>query len=104
MKVGETYEAHCPHSVAGACSTPNQYQTPFCDGVFCRDDIISLKPLNTWQMIGVQAQVFTIVNDEDYFYPSLFDGMSVDGEYGADVAKYTIHRLDCPNCLTTYSS
>ena len=89
MKVGETYEVHWPHSVAGACNTPNQYQTPFYDEVFCRDDIISLKPLNTWQKIGVQAQVFTIVNDEDYFYPSLFDGMRVDGEYGADVAKYT---------------
>ena len=57
MKVGETYEVHWPHSAAGACNTPNQYQTPFYDGVFCRDDIISLKPLNC-----VQAQVLIAKN------------------------------------------
>merc|ERR1711990_1134325 len=34
MMVGETYEVHWPHSSAGACGTPNQYQTPFYDGVF----------------------------------------------------------------------
>ena len=62
MKVGETYEVHWPHSAAGACGTPNQYQTPFYDGVFCNDGIISLSPLNTYQKIGVQAQVFTVVN------------------------------------------
>ena len=27
MEVGETYEVHWPHSAAGACGTPNQYQT-----------------------------------------------------------------------------
>merc|ERR1712085_125792 len=36
MHVGETYEVHWPHSAAGACGTPFQYQTPFYDGVFCR--------------------------------------------------------------------
>ena len=89
MKVGETYEVHWPHSAAGACGTPNQYQTPFYDGVFCTDGIISLKPLNTFQKIGVQAQVFTIVNDEDYYYPDLIRGMIVDGTRGQDIAKYT---------------
>ena len=34
-------------------------------------------------------QVFTIVNDEAYYYPDLIKGMVVDGEYGADIAKYT---------------
>merc|ERR1712159_113915 len=51
--------------------------------------IISLDPLNTFQKIGVQAQVFTIVNDESYYYPDLFRGMIVDGEYGKDIGKYT---------------
>merc|ERR1712050_801581 len=62
MHVGNTYEIHWPHSAAGACGTPNQYQTPFYDGVFCRDGIISLDPLNTYQKIGVQSQIYTIIN------------------------------------------
>jgi len=37
----------------------------------------------------VQAQVFTIVNDEDYYYPDLMRGMIVDGDYGAEITKYT---------------
>jgi len=89
MQVGETYELHWPHSAAGACGTPHQYQYPFYDGVFCRDGIISLDPLNTYQKIGVQAQVFAIVNDEAYYYPDLIRGMIVEGGKGADVAKYT---------------
>jgi hypothetical protein len=32
MRIGETYEVHWPHSAAGMCGTPNQYQTPFYDG------------------------------------------------------------------------
>merc|ERR1712242_619022 len=31
-------------------------------------------------MGGVQGQVFTIVNDEDYYYPELIRGMIVDSE------------------------
>jgi len=87
--VGETYEIHWPHSAAGACGTPNQYQTPFYDGVFCIDGILSLEPLNTFEKIGVQGQVFTIVNDENYYYPDLMRGMIIDGDYGQDIAYYT---------------
>merc|ERR1712187_175307 len=76
-------------SAAGACGTPHQYQTPFYDGVFCMPNIISLEPLNTFMKIGVQAQVFTIVNDESYYYPDLFRGMIVDGNFGKDMAYYT---------------
>merc|ERR1719453_1197103 len=89
MQVGKTYEVHWPHSAAGACGTPNQYQTPFYDGVFCNDGIISLDPLNTFEKIGVQAQVFTVINDEKYYYPDLMRGMIVDGDHGRDVAAYT---------------
>ena len=89
MTVGQTYEVHWPHSAAGACGTPNQYQTPFYDGVFCRDGIITLDPLNTYQKIGVQSQVYTIVNDEAYYYPDMMRGMIVDGDYGEDIAMYT---------------
>ena len=77
MRVGETYEVHWPHSAAGACGTPNQYQSPFYDGVFCRDGIITLDPLNTHETIGVQAQVFTLVNDETHYYPNMIQGMIV---------------------------
>merc|ERR1712217_433080 len=76
-------------SAAGACGTPHQYQSAFYDGVFCRDGIISLDPLNTYEKIGVQAQIFTIINDESYYYPDLIRGMIVDGDFGADMAKYT---------------
>jgi len=89
MHVGSTYEVHWPHSAAGACGTPNQFQTPFYDGVFCKGGIISLDPLNTFEKIGVQAQVFTIINDEAYYYPDLMRGMIVDGEMGSDIAMYT---------------
>jgi len=88
MLVGETYEVHWPHSSLGDCGTPNQYQEPFYDGVFCHTDrLVAGKGVH--EQIGVQAQVFTIVNDESYYYPDLIRGMIVDGEMGADVAKYT---------------
>jgi len=91
MHVGETYEVRWPHSAAGACGTPWQYQTPFYDGVFCRDLIISLSPLNTFLKIGVEGQVFTIINDESYYYPDLIRGMIVANgtDFGDDIAKYT---------------
>merc|ERR1712039_282684 len=69
MHVGETYEVHWPHSAAGACGTKWQYQTPFYDGVFCKDGIINiLTPLNTFKKIGVQSQTFVIVNTNDTKY------------------------------------
>jgi len=89
MHVGETYEIHWPHSAAGACGTKHQYQTPFYDGVFCHDGIITIAPLNTYEKIGVQAQIFTVVNDEAYYYPDLLKGMIVEGDKGQDIAKYT---------------
>ena len=58
-------------------------------GVFCRDGIISLSPLNTFEKIGVHAQVFTVVNDESYYYPDMIRGMIVDGEMGKYISKYT---------------
>jgi Delta carbonic anhydrase len=85
MEVGQTYEVHWPHSAGGACGTLNQYQTPFEDGVFCIGGSVT----NTALQVGVQGQVFTIVNDESYYYPDLMRGMIVDGDMGADIAKYT---------------
>jgi len=89
MHVGETYEVHWPHSAAGACGTPFQYQTPFYDGVFCRGTSYLAGELQ--YKVGVQAQVFTIVNDDAYFYPDLMRGMIMDAEggFGADIAYYT---------------
>jgi hypothetical protein len=108
MKVGETYEVHWPHSKAGACGTPAQFQTPFYDGVFCRhsdsptgDQINLLGPVEGGgdyktagglsTRVGVEAQVFTIINDEDYYYPELMRGMIIDSAkgYGSDMAYYT---------------
>lgn len=91
MEVGETYEVHWPHSAAGMCGTVHQYQTPFYDGVFCRDGIISVNPLNVHRTVGVQAQIYTIVNDEDYYYPDMMAGSTVDAVrgMGVDIATYT---------------
>eukprot|EP00931_Biecheleriopsis_adriatica_P019287 TRINITY_DN1318_c0_g1_i2.p1 TRINITY_DN1318_c0_g1~~TRINITY_DN1318_c0_g1_i2.p1 ORF type:complete len:384 (-),score=84.54 TRINITY_DN1318_c0_g1_i2:288-1439(-) len=105
MTVGETYEVHWPHSASGACGTPNQYQTPFYDGVFCMglEKLgIGLSNASLPDMVqgndgspvlsskvAVQGQVFTIVNDESYYYPDLMRGWIVEGEYGMDIAKYT---------------
>jgi hypothetical protein len=94
MHVGETYEVHWPHSTLGACGTPYQYQSPFYDGVFCglTGEILgSLAPQDIASSVGVQGQVFTIVNDESYFYPDLIRGMLVDAEHniGVDVAVYS---------------
>ena len=92
MEVGETYEVHWPHSAAGACGTVNQYQTPFYDGVFCNldmDTLLTLQAQDIANAVGVHGQVFTIVNDEEYFYPDLIRGMLVDGEHGQDIAIYT---------------
>merc|ERR1712203_515349 len=37
-----------------------------------------------------QAQIFTIVNDEDYYYPDLMRGMIFETEsFGADIGYYT---------------
>ena len=87
MHVGETYEVHWPHSAGGACGTINQYQTPFYDGVFCNAG--DLANTGTGFNIGVQAQVFTIVNDEAYYYPDLIKGMIIDGDKGDDMVFYT---------------
>ena len=55
--------------------------------MFCNDDIIT----DTASQIGVQAQVFVIVNDEEYYYPNLMHGMIIDEErsMGTDIAMYT---------------
>ena len=110
MMVGQTYEIHWPHSTVGACGTPLQYQTPFYDGVFCNcpggaclesvNDIIIGGTATTHDNVGVQSQVFTVVNDENYYYPDLFKGMITENvpadyesgiwhEYGQDIAYYT---------------
>jgi len=92
MEVGETYEVHWPHSTVGACGHVDQYQTPFYDGVFCNvdmDTVLSLSQQQIADNVGVQGQVFTIVNDESYYYPDMMRGWIVDGEYGKDIAYYT---------------
>ena len=58
--------------------------------------------------IGVQGQVFTVVNDEDYYYPNLIDGMLVDEARGLGQGKcvvllyYWSYFLSCSNILTCY--
>lgn len=92
MQVGETYEVHWPHSALGDCGTKFQYQYPLTDGVLCNlDNFNDEVPLS--HQVGVQAQVFTIVNDDsgNYHYDNLIDGMVVDEdrEMGIHITKYT---------------
>jgi len=94
MHVGETYEVHWPHSSLGACGTPNQYQHPFYDGVFCSataELLGQLTPQDIASNVGVQGQVFTIINDDAYYYPDLARGMIVEAEggLGQNIAAYT---------------
>lgn len=94
MEVGESYEVHWPHSAAGACGTVNQYQTPFYDGVFCNLDLETFSTLGAQDIasaVGVQAQIYTVVNDEAYFYPDLIRGWIVDevDDMAQDIAYYT---------------
>jgi len=94
MHVGETYEVHWPHSAIGACHSPHQFQSPFYDGVFCgwNDAVakaVAADAQNLVNAVGVQGQVFTIVNDESYYFPDMLRGAIVDGEMWKDVAAYT---------------
>jgi hypothetical protein len=96
MHVGETYEVHWPHSVLGACNTAYQYQSKFYDGIFCRYSPTAhagLTPQQIASAVGVQSQVFTIVNDETYYYPNLMKGMIVtdadDSDFAKDMAVYS---------------
>lgn len=112
---------HWPHSKAGSCGTPNQFQTPFYDGVFCRfgqsadgsknyselleeGTVDLLGGPGLAHQVGVQAQVFTIINDEDFFYPDLMRGMIIDGEHGADMAHYTGSTIGTTRSNTVCSS
>jgi len=83
MHVGLTYEIHWPHSSLGACQTKWQFQQPFMDGVLCgattgnvgRDDALEYIFNDRAVHIGVEGQVFTIVNtgksptESPYGYP-----------------------------------
>lgn len=96
MKVGETYEVHWPHSAAGACGTVNQYQTPFYDGVLCGVPdanylMAAMADPGLEQIVGVESQTYTIVNDEHYYYPDMMRGMIKDDSngMGQDIASYT---------------
>eukprot|EP00957_Ditylum_brightwellii_P024919 1884231-Ditylum_brightwellii.AAC.1 len=53
------------------------------------DTLVTLGAQDIANNVGVQAQIFTIVNDETYYYPDLMQGMVVDGEMGSDIAYYT---------------
>jgi len=93
MEVGQTYEVHWPHSAAGACGTVWQYQYPFYDGVFCTPGVISLgdePPFNVPAKVGVEGQIFTIVNSAEpqYQNDNLFAGAWKDKAHWTDVAKY----------------
>merc|ERR1719238_1803249 len=112
MHVGNTYEIHWPHSHVGECGKdwftkgiPGkwQYQYPFYDGVFCNAawtaDTISVgngdptDPTNTFNVnkrVGVQGQVYTIINSDEPKYQNdrLFYGAWMGEGHWSDVATY----------------
>ena len=97
MHVGLTYEFHWPHSSLGACQTPWQYQYHFLDGVLCGAtmggvDINTAAALlgDKTHGIGVEGQVFTIVNggDADAKRPTWDVLNGWDRQSAKDVAYY----------------
>ncbi len=96
MKVGYTYEIHWPHSNLGMCNSEWQYQSHFMNGVLCQANEADMSPADAvgsvfdtqTTKIGVQAQVFTIVNDPAYDYPdwAMLDGWNAD--MAVDMAIY----------------
>jgi len=96
MRVGYTYEIHWPHSNLGMCDTDWQYQSHFMNGVLCKANEAYMDPADAVDSvfesltteIGVQAQVFTIVNDPAYDYPDwdALGGWNTD--LASDVAIY----------------
>lgn len=72
MSVGLTYEIHWPHSSAGHCG----HLTDGLGGVFCKS--------HTPEAVGVQGQVFQVVNDDSY-EADLSKGMLPS----ENIAKYT---------------
>jgi len=103
MHVGETYEIHWPHSAAGACGTKWQFQSPFYDGVLCNDPAVlgvytaDNTLANMGSAVGVEGQVFTVVNDDAYDVHLGLDGAikgggldaNDDRQFWKDVAVYT---------------
>lgn len=84
MHVGLTYEIHWPHSNLGDCQTKWQFQYPFIDGVLCGANIMGLTAAQAAQAvfdgvgkIGVEGQVFTIVNSG----PLTTSGSPLGSEY-----------------------
>jgi hypothetical protein len=96
MHVGYTYEIHWPHSNLGACGTEWQFQSHFMDGVLCFANANGLSTPDALgavfdsqvAKIGVQAQVFTVVNDEAYDYPEWNPLYSWNTDLAENVAIY----------------
>lgn len=96
MHVGYTYEIHWPHSNLGSCGTEWQFQSHFMDGVLCfanANDLSTPDALGAVfdsgiAKIGVQAQVFTVVNDDAYDYPEWDSLYSWNTDLAENVAIY----------------
>jgi len=96
MNVGYTYEFHWPHSNLGWCGTEWQFQTHFMDGVLCFANNAGLSTADALDTvfeseltkIGVQAQVFVVVNDDAYDYPEYDMLNSWYHDLATDVAIY----------------
>jgi hypothetical protein len=96
MKVGYTYEMHWPNSNLGMCGSEWQYQTPFMNGVLCKATAGNLTPGDAVASvfdakstkIGVQGQIFTIVNDPAYDYPDWDALKGWNTALAEDVAVY----------------
>lgn len=96
MRVGYTYEIHWPHSNLGACGTEWQYQSHFMNGVLCKANEVNMPVADAVNSvfgtqttkIGVQAQVFTIVNDSAYDYPTWNAMGGWNSSLARDVAFY----------------
>jgi len=96
MHVGYTYEIHWPHSNLGKCGTEWQFQSHFMDGVLCYANENSMATADAVDAvfdsklakIGVQGQVFTVVNDDAYDYPEWDMLYGWNSDLASNVAIY----------------
>lgn len=96
VHVGYTYELHWPNSNLGMCGSEWQYQSPFMNGVLCKANEANMAPADAaasvfeskTSKIGVQAQIFTVVNDPAYDYPDWEALKGWNTALAKDVAVY----------------
>ncbi|KAL7529392.1 hypothetical protein ACHAWF_002962 [Thalassiosira exigua] len=81
----------CRHYDRTDIKSTAPYDWKYCVGMEVGETYETIEAQDVAGAVGVHGQVFTVVNDEAYFYPDMIRGMIRDGpqDMGQDVAIYT---------------